>query len=160
MLSSAALTSREVQCARTLWIGLRSKRNGGTANDVRRDDSGGAGSLVSGTAPAVWQLGPSTHKRLVAGRQSPLQGDKRLSISTCVTSESPRADIAAPVPPSICRANRGQAEAHGRVACARTLRGADADAAPKTRSKPSTGSQIGKGCTLRQSKAVTPDIPM
>src|SRR4029453_1541753 len=72
----------------------------------------------------------------------------------------PRADIDAPVPPSICRANRGGAEAHGRVACARTLRGADADAAPKTRPKPSTGSQIGKGCTLRQSKAVTPDIPM
>src|SRR4029450_10738581 len=39
-------------------------------------------------SPAVWQLGPLTHKRLVAGRQSPLQGDKRLSISTCVTSES------------------------------------------------------------------------
>jgi hypothetical protein len=39
-------------------------------------------------SPAVCQLGPSTHKRLVAGRPSPLQGDKRLSISTCVTSES------------------------------------------------------------------------
>ena len=42
-------------------------------------------------------------------------------------------ELGAPVPPSICRANRGGAEAQGRVACARTLRGADADAAPKTR---------------------------
>ena len=32
---------------------------------------------------------------------------------------------------SICRAKSRRGEAHGRVACARTLRGADADAAPK-----------------------------
>ena len=87
-------------------------------------------------SPAVWQLGPLTHKRLVAGRQSPLQGDKRLSISDVRHFRVvPRADIDAPVPPSICRANRGGAEAHGRVACARTLRGADARTPPQNQTQ-------------------------
>ena len=39
-------------------------------------------------SPAVWQLGRELITPLVAGRQSPLLGDKRLSISTGVTSES------------------------------------------------------------------------